>query len=157
MLKVIVKVNDEGLKFWFTFKIRNCAQANIPLTNWPQASSCKNTMIHWSNLHFSNTSLQSSIKRQLLLLCFCKLLASLNCISGEWIDEKHLKEYPYCGSMNYHKHDHQSSASRMVNADESKAHYRWLAVIQLDTWEKGTTLRKKKTTTYCTGAIITDR
>ena len=100
---------------------------------------------------------QSSTKRQLLLLCFCKLHAILNYSSGEWIDEKHLKEYPYCGSMNYHKHDHQSSASRMVNADESKAHYRWLAVIQLDTWEKGTTLHKKHTTSYCTGAIITDR
>ena len=113
-------------------------------------------MIHWSKLHFSKTYLQSSIKFQLLLLCFV-LLGSLKCSSGEWIDEKHLKEYPYCGSMNYNKHDHQSSASRMVNADESKAHYRWLAVIQLDTWEKGTTLRKKKTTSYCTGAIITDR
>ena len=114
-------------------------------------------MIHWSNLHISKTSLQSSTKRQLLLLCFCKLLASPDYSSGEWIDEKHLKEYPYCGSMNYYLHDHQSSASRMVNAGESKVHYRWLAVIQLDAWEKGTTLRKKKTTFYCTGAIITDR
>ena len=114
-------------------------------------------MIHWSNLHIFNTSHQSSTKRQLLLLCVCKLLASLNYSNGEWIDEKHLKEYPYCGSMNYHLHDDQSSASRMVNADESNVHYRWLAVIQLDAWEKGTTLRKKKTTTYCTGAIITDR
>ena len=113
-------------------------------------------MIHWSKLHFSNTYLQSSIKCQLLLLCFV-LLGSLKCSSGEWIDEKHLKEYPYCGSMNYHKHDYQSSASRMVNAEESNVHYRWLAIVQLDAWEKGTTLRKKKTTTYCTGAIITDR
>ena len=100
---------------------------------------------------------QSSTKRQLLLLCFCKLLASPNYSNAEWIDEKHLKEYPYCGSMKYHLHDDQPSASRMVNADESKVHYRWLAVIQLDAWVKGTTLRKKKTTTYCTGAIITDR
>ena len=69
--------------------------------------------------------------------------------------------------MNYHKHDHQSSASRMVNTDESKVHYRWLAVIELTAWqkdrqkrekpEKPERLRKKWTRTYCTGAIITDR
>ena len=110
-----------------------------------------------SKWDFHQTSLASPAKWKFLWLCLCIIIGNFQSHVAEWIDQDHLTEYPYCGSMNYHKHDHQSSASRMVNADESKAHYRWLAVIQLDTWEKGTKLRKKKTTSYCTGAIITDR
>ena len=74
--------------------------------------------------------------------------------SGYSIDNDHLSDYPYCGSMNYPNSNYPRSGSRAVNAGTSDDWYRWLVMIE----------RKNRlsnlhpiVTTVCTGSVITER
>ena len=107
-----------------------------------------------SKWNFHQTSLASPAKWKFLWLCLCIIIGNFQSHVAEWIDQDHLTEYPYCGSMNYHKHDGDTMNSRSVNTEESIKFYRWLVLLENHVY---TTDGLYKIRNNCTGSVLTDR
>ena len=93
--------------------------------------------------------LKSHITKSFLWLCLFSVI-SHSLPSRHSIDNDHLSDYPYCGSMNYPK----TSISRAVNAEKSDDWYRWLVFIERTNRLSVNELIKTFT---CTGSVITER
>ena len=73
------------------------------------------------------------------------------------IDQQHLNEYPFCGSMLYDDPSN-SPTGRVVNSETPKNKYRWVVlVVRENLLIVGPKLPGKMVTTKCSGSIITDR
>lgn len=69
------------------------------------------------------------------------------------IDENHLTQYPYCGSM-YQKHT--MATSRISNAKDATKTYRW--VVMISRWNvRAPKFVGDPVYSECAGTVITDR
>ena len=76
------------------------------------------------------------------------------------IDDEHIAEYPYCGSMDIEYTDEPEPSARAVNTNETDDQsiyrlYRWLVLLKTETWKTDGSVDPQ--ITHCTGAIITER
>ena len=97
----------------------------------------------------------SSTKVIIKGLMFFVMIANVTSLHhvGHMVDEEHLLKYPYCGDINLP--DTTESASRVVNAQDSKIKYPWLVYLVRTTSFIDTKLDAM--VSYCTGSVITDR
>ena len=97
--------------------------------------------------------LKSHIRRSVLWLCMFSVI-SQSLPSRRAIDNAHLSDYPYCGSMNYPDSNYPRTNSRAVNAHKPDDWYRWLVLMVR---RNRLSNRVPITTTLCTGSVITER
>ena len=69
------------------------------------------------------------------------------------IDETHLKDYPFCGKMNFRNRN--PIGGRVVNSKEASELYRWVVRIKRLNLQKDKAINMK--TIFCSGSIITER
>ena len=110
-------------------------------------------------------SRKSLMKRLVLLLNLCMIEDGIMAPTQVLIDNDHLAEYPYCGSMNYEGSQYSGSPirqdscvgciGRAVNANYSSktTEYRWLVVLQMKNMNGHGVVNNF----LCTGSVITDR
>ena len=97
--------------------------------------------------------LKSHITKSFLWLCLFSVI-SHSLPSRHAIDNDHLSDYPYCGSMNYPDSNYPRASSRAVNAQKPDDWYRWLVLMVR---RNRLSNRVPITTTLCTGSVITER
>ena len=109
----------------------------------PQKSKYQKTMICRSfNRVICCISRKYLMKRLVLLLNLCMIEDGIMAPTQVLIDNDHLAEYPYCGSMNYEGSHYSGDREqdgcvgcigRAVNANYSSktTEYRWLVVLQM--------------------------
>ena len=94
------------------------------------------------------------------LLCLLLIFCAAKPLGGDdsWIDEEHLNEYPFCGSMATDAwNTHHESEGRVVNAEDAKKNYRWVVFLQRHNIQKPIDGKAKSKVTNCVGTVITDR
>ena len=101
----------------------------------------------------------------LLLLNLCMIKDGIMVPTQVLIDNEHLAEYPYCGSMNYEGSQYSGSPiqqegcvgcmGRAVNANYSSdsTQYRWLVLLEMRNMNANGVVEHST----CTGSVITDR
>ena len=67
------------------------------------------------------------------------------------IDEDHLREYPYCGSVL--REDGAGTKSRITNSKEDEKNHRWTVYLE----RRHLKSNGKLATQACAGSVITDR
>ena len=97
--------------------------------------------------------LKSHIRKSFLWLCVFSVI-SYSLTSRHSIDNDHLSDYPYCGSMNYPDSNYPRTSSRAVNAQKPDDWYRWLVLMVR---RNRLSNREPIITTACTGSVITER
>ena len=110
-------------------------------------------------------SRKSLMKRLVLLLNLCMIEDGIMAPTQVLIDNDHLAEYPYCGSMNYEGSQYSGSPiqqegcvgciGRAVNANYSSesTKYRWLVILEM----RNMNANREVEHSTCTGSVITDR
>ena len=71
------------------------------------------------------------------------------------IDENHLKEYPYCGSM-YQNQRPTTATSRIVNSKDATKHYRWVVLVSRQN-VRAPQYIDSPDSAQCSGSVITER
>ena len=96
----------------------------------------------------------------LLLLNLCMIKDGIMAPTQVLIDNDHLAEYPYCGSMHYVESTYsteqrcqQGCIGRAVNAKNTTNWHRWLVVLEMENMQTNGDVE----TSTCTGSVITDR
>ena len=109
--------------------------------------------------------LRPLMKRLVLLLNLCMIEDGIMAPTQVLIDNEHLAEYPYCGSMNYEGSTYSGSPvqqegcvgciGRAVNANYSSdsTKYRWLVLLEM----RNMNANREVEHSTCTGSVITDR
>ena len=110
-------------------------------------------------------SRKSLMKRLVLLLNLCMIKDGIMAPTQVLIDNDHLAEYPYCGSMNYEGSQYPGDPvqqegcvgcmGRAVNANYSSdsTKYRWLVLLEM----RNMNANREVEHSTCTGSVITDR
>ena len=112
-------------------------------------------------------SRKSLMKRIVLLLNLCMFKDGIMAPTQVLIDNEHLAEYPYCGSMDYEGSPYTGvpvqqegcvgciGIGRTVNANYSSdsTKYRWLVTVQM----RNMNANREVKHFLCTGSVITDR
>ena len=135
----------------FCTRVDPCNSKTFPL------SICLSRKAHVLKMHKDvtfftkcfNNNLRYLRKILLIWVIFCAF-KSLNA-DDSWIDQYHLREFPYCGSMYHLPHEYKG---RVANAQAGKKYYRWTVLVA--TFNIRNQPGKTKTT-YCGGTVITDR
>ena len=129
----------------------------LPLKN---SIDHKITMKKMYNLNTQNfiTNFKFLLKCSLHWLNICLLFCALkhgSCYNS-MIDQYHLKEYPYCGSMYYPSLNQQfvgKFTGRVVNSHLAKKVYRWIVqLIRTNLLKDG-----DFGTSFCSGSVITEK
>ena len=71
-----------------------------------------------------------------------------------WIDEEHLKLYPYCGKMT--TKNPSGATTRVANSEASKESYRWAVRVTKKTLQNTKPIASMFES-LCSGTIITER
>ena len=97
--------------------------------------------------------IKCSQSRLNIFLLFC-ILKEFRC-DNSMIDQDHLNNYPYCGSMFYPSLNLNyvgKSSGRVTNSKMAKNIYRWIVKLNRKNLIKGGDLRRSS----CSGSVITE-
>ena len=90
------------------------------------------------------------VQLQLLMATFFCLFLTLKAINPK-IDDDHVRQYPFCGSMN-NQLPSSGNTGRVVNSEPARDNFRWTVYIIRNNLQLDGNVHESK----CTGSVITD-